>query len=188
MSNDLLSILLIAFGLSADCFAVALSSGISAQNQSWAKMLRVALSFGVFQAAMPVIGWAVGRTVIGVISGFDHWVAFALLGFVGTKMLFESFRHSDESDKVSDITRGWLLITMSIATSIDALAVGLSFALLDVNIGLASPIIGIVAAGMTVVGFLAGKRAGRLIGKRAETLGGLILLAIAFRILLSHIL
>jgi manganese efflux pump family protein len=188
MSNDLISILLIAFGLSADCFAVALSSGISAGSQSWAKISRVALSFGVFQAAMPAIGWLVGRTVIDLISGFDHWVAFALLGFLGGKMLFDSFRYSDESDKVSDITRGWLLITMSIATSIDALAVGLSFALLDINIGLASPIIGIVAMGITVVGFLAGKRAGKLMGKQAETLGGLILLAIAFRILFSHLL
>jgi manganese efflux pump family protein len=188
MSNDLISIFLIAIGLSADCFAVALSSGISTRNQSWIKVLRVALFFGVFQALMPVIGWLVGRTVIDFISGFDHWVAFALLGFVGVKMLFESFRRSKEDEKASDISRGWVLITMSFATSIDALAVGLSFALLDVHIGLASPIIGLVAFGITIVGFLTGKRAGKLMGKRAETLGGLILLAIAIRILLSHLL
>lgn len=187
MSNDLISILLIAFGLSADCFAVALSSGISTRNQSWIKVLRVAFSFGLFQALMPLIGWLVGRTVIDFISGFDHWIAFGLLGAVGAKMLFESFRNSEE-EKASDISRGWMLITMSFATSIDALAVGLSFALLDVQIGLASPIIGIVALVITIVGFQVGKRAGKLIGKRAETLGGLILLAIAVRILLSHLL
>lgn len=180
--------MLIAVGLSADCFAVALSSGISTQNQSWPKVLRVSLSFGFFQALMPVIGWLAGRTVINLVSDFDHWVAFTLLGLVGGKMLYESFRHSDGGEKATDITRGWMLVTMSVATSIDALAVGLSFALLEVNIGVASPVIGIVAMGITLVGFLVGKRASKLMGKRAETMGGLILLAIAFRILLSHIL
>ena len=89
MAEDLVSIFLIAIGLSADCFAVALSSGISARSQSWTKAIRVALSFGIFQALMPTIGWFVGRTVIDFISGFDHWVAFALLGFVGGRMIFE---------------------------------------------------------------------------------------------------
>lgn len=187
MNTDLTSILLIAVGLSADCFAVALSSGVSTRNQSWLGPVKVAFTFGLFQALMPVIGWLVGRSVIDFISSFDHWVVFGLLGFVGGKMLYESFQHSNEADKPQDITRGWLLITMSLATSIDALAVGLSFALLDVNIFLAAPVIGIVAVGVTFVGFLAGKRAGKLMGKRAETLGGLILLAIATRILLSHL-
>jgi putative Mn2+ efflux pump MntP len=187
MNNDILSILLIAVGLSADCFAVAVSGGISARNQSWGRILRVALSFGVFQALMPVIGWILGRTVIDLISSFDHWVAFGLLGLVGGKMLYESFRRSDGSIPTSDISRGWLLITMSVATSIDALAVGLSFALLQINIALASPVIGAIAFGITIIGFLAGKRAGQVMGKRAETLGGLILVAIAIRILLSHI-
>ncbi len=188
MSSDIISIFLIAVGLSADCFAVALSSGISTRNQSWLKVLRVAFSFGLFQALMPLIGWLVGRTMINFISGFDHWIAFALLGFVGGKMIFESFRHSEEEEKTTDISGGWMLITMSVATSLDALAVGLSFAMLDVHIASASAIIGLVALGITIVGFQAGKRAGKLMGKRAETLGGLILLAIAFRILLSHIL
>ena len=188
MNGDLLSILLIAFGLSADCFAVALSSGVTTRSQSRAAVLRVALSFGLFQALMPVIGWAVGRTVVDFIASFDHWIAFALLGFVGGKMLWEAFHHSEEKDKASDISRGWMLITMSLATSIDALAVGLSFAFADINIALASPVIGIVAAGVTTLGFLIGKRAGKLMGKWAEVLGGVILIAIAVRILLSHLL
>jgi putative Mn2+ efflux pump MntP len=187
MSIDLFSIVLIAFGLSADCFAVALSGGISSKNQSFTKISRVALSFGLFQALMPLIGWLVGSTIINVIAGFDHWVAFALLGFVGGKMLFESVRPLDESNKVTDISRGWALLTLSVATSIDAMAVGLSFALLEVNIGLASLIIGVVAMAITVVGFWVGKRAGKVMGKRAETFGGLILLFIAFRILYSHL-
>jgi manganese efflux pump family protein len=187
MNNDILSILLIAVGLSADCFAVAVSSGNSSRNQSWGRILRVALSFGVFQAVMPVIGWVLGRTVIALISSFDHWIAFGLLGLVGSKMLYESFRQSDESAPLSDISKGWLLITMSVATSIDALAVGLSFALLQINISLASPVIGLIAFGITIIGFLVGKRAVKLIGKRAETIGGLILIAIAIRILVGHL-
>jgi manganese efflux pump family protein len=188
MTGDLVSIFLIALGLSADCFAVALSSGISTRNQSWLKALRVALAFGLFQAIMPTIGWLAGRTVIDLISGFDHWMAFALLGFVGGKMIFESFRGSEEEKKSRDISRGWTLIVMSVATSIDALAVGLSLAFLDISVALASPVIGIVAFGITLLGFQVGKRAGKLMGKRAETIGGLILIAIAIRILLSHLL
>jgi manganese efflux pump family protein len=188
MLGDLISIFLIALGLSADCFAVALSAGVSTQNHSWLKVWKVALSFGIFQALMPLIGWLVGRTVIDLISGFDHWVAFGLLAFVGGKMIYESFRKAEEEEKTADISRGWLLITMSLATSIDALAVGLSFAFIDIPMALASPIIGIVAMAITILGFQVGKRASKLMGKRAETLGGLILLAIAIRILLSHIL
>jgi putative Mn2+ efflux pump MntP len=188
MNNDLISIFLIALGLSADCFAVALSGGVSTRNHSWLKIMRVALSFGIFQALMPVIGWLVGRTVINFISGFDHWVAFALLAFVGGRMLYESFHHLKEEEKPIDISRGWMLITMSIASSIDTLAVGLSFVFADINVALASPIIGVVAVGITVIGFQVGKRASKLMGKRAETLGGLILIAIAIRILLSHLL
>jgi manganese efflux pump family protein len=188
LNNQLVSIFLIALGLSADCFAVALSSGISTRNHSWPRILRVALSFGLFQAVMPVIGWLVGRTVIDFISSFDHWVAFGLLGFVGGKMLFESFHHSEEKEKEADISRGWTLILLSVATSIDALAVGLSFAVLDTPIALVSPIIGAVAMVITIGGFLVGKRASKWISKRAETVGGLILIAIAIRILLSHLL
>ncbi len=136
---------------------------------------------------MSFIGWLVGSTIIDVIAGFDHWVAFALLGFVGFKMLYESSRPIHESDKVTDISRGWALLSLSFATSIDALAVGLSFALLEINIGLASLIIGSIAIVMTLTGFWVGNRVGKILGKRAEALGGLILLFIAFRILLSHL-
>jgi putative Mn2+ efflux pump MntP len=186
--GSLLSILLIAIGLSADCFAIALSGGVSQKNHSWPRRLRVAFSFGVFQALMPVIGWLAGISVVQFISNFDHWVAFALLAIVGGKMLWESFRAEKGEEKETDITKGWMLVMLSVATSVDALAVGLSFAFLNVNIGLASGIIGAVAFVITMIGFVIAKRASKIIGKRAETLGGLILLAIAFRILLSHLL
>ena len=186
--SDFLSIFLIALGLSADCFAVALSGGISNINHSWPRLLRVSFSFGLFQALMPVLGWLAGRTVVEFIADYDHWVAFILLSVVSGRMLWESFRPERSQRKEVDITRGLLLITLSIATSIDALAVGLSFAFLNVNIALASSTIGAVAFVVTIIGFKLGKKASKLIGKRAEAIGGIILLAIGLRILLSHIL
>ncbi len=188
INGDFISIFLIAIGLSADCFAVALSSGISKKNHSWPPRLRVSFSFGLFQALMPVLGWLVGRTVVEFIADYDHWVAFALLLIVSGRMLWESFRPERSQDKEVDITKGILLITLSIATSIDALAVGLSFAFLKVNIAMASLTIGAVAFLVTTIGFVVGKRASKIIGKRAEALGGIILLAIAIRILLNHML
>jgi putative Mn2+ efflux pump MntP len=137
---------------------------------------------------MPVIGWLAGRTIVELIADYDHWVAFAMLAIVSGRMLWGAFRSERSQGKEVDITKGLLLITLSIATSIDALAIGLSFAFLDVNIALASPTIGVVAFVVTIIGFKLGKRASKLIGKRAEAIGAIILLGIAFRILLSHIL
>ena len=188
INSDFLSIFLIALGLSADCFAVALSGGISNKNHSWPQWFRVSFSFGLFQALMPVLGWLAGRTVVEFIADYDHWVAFGLLAIVSGRMLWESFRPERSQDKEVDITKGFLLITLSIATSIDALAVGLSFAFLEVNMAMASPTIGAVAFLVTTIGFVVGKRASKIIGKRAEAIGGIILIAIAFRILLTHVL
>ena len=182
-----LSVLLIALGLSADCFAVALSASIANRNHSPPQVVRVSFSFGFFQALMPVLGWLVGRTIVDFVAGFDHWVAFALLGFVGGRMLWESFHHR-ENEKPVDISRGWLLLTLSIATSIDALAVGLAFAFEDVNIWLASATIGITCIIISAIGFLAGRKAGEIFGKRAEIVGGLILIGIGIQIVLEHLL
>jgi len=137
---------------------------------------------------MPVLGWLAGRTVVEFIADYDHWAAFTLLVIVSGRMLWESFHPERSKDKEIDIAKGLLLITLSVATSIDALAVGLSFAFLNINIAIASSTIGAVAFVITTVGFILGKKASKLIGKRAEAIGAFILLAIAFRILLSHIL
>ena len=187
INGDFLSVFLIAIGLSADCFAVALSAGISHINHRWSRILRVSFSFGLFQALMPVIGWLAGRTVVEIIADYDHWVAFVLLAVVSGRMFWEAFHPERSEGKEVDVTRGFMLLTLSIATSIDSLAVGLSFAFLNVNIALASPIIGAVAFVVTAIGFILGRRASEVIGKRAEAIGALILLAIAFRILFSHI-
>lgn len=185
---DIFSIIFIAIGLSADCFAVALGAGVSGKDYSRTGIFRTALSFGIFQALMPVLGWLAGRIVVDIIAAYDHWVAFGLLAVISGKMLWESFRHEDGREKETDITRGLLLITLSIATSIDALAVGLSFAFLKVNVAVACPIIGIVAFVVTVTGFVLGKKVGGLVGRWAEVAGAVILMAIALRILLSHLL
>lgn len=183
-----LSILIIAVGLSADCFAVALSSSIARKSLPLWQGLRVALSFGIFQAAMIIIGWLAGRTVIDFISTYDHWLAFALLLFVGGRMIWESWHEKEGKENKTDITRWLLLLTLSVATSLDALAVGLSFAFLKVNLTLASATIGVVAFIITFGGFFAGKKLGALIGKRAEIIGGIILILIGLRILLEHLL
>lgn len=183
-----LSVLVIAIGLSADCFAVAFSGSISMQRVTPFQVTLTAFSFGLFQAMMLVLGWLVGRTVVDAIAGYDHWLAFALLAFIGGKMIWESFKTESSRPAGTDITKGVVLLTLSAATSIDALAVGLTLAFLEVNIALASTTIGSVAFVVTIIGFLAGRKAGRLMGKRAEAIGGLILVAIGLRILLAHIL
>jgi putative Mn2+ efflux pump MntP len=181
------SILLIALGLSADCFAVALGGSIAMKSLSRLRVLRVSIAFGLFQALMPVLGWLIGQTVVELVADYDHWLAFALLAIVGGHMLWESFHHRDGSARTTDITRGWPLLVLSLATSIDALAVGLTFPFLEVNVAVASPTIGVVAFAATVVGFLLGRRVGELVGRRAAAIGGLILIAIGLRILLTHL-
>ncbi|NLT27576.1 MAG: manganese efflux pump [Dehalococcoidales bacterium] len=186
-SLDLISVFIIALGLSADCFAVAFSGCIAMKSVSRKQIIVASLSFGIFQALMPVLGWLAGQTIVDSIADYDHWVAFPLLAFIGGKMVWESFRKQDENCK-TDITKPGSLLTLSIATSIDALAVGLTFAFLKVNIALAAGVIGITAFLITILGFLLGKKAGKVLGKRAELIGGLILIAIGLRILISHLL
>jgi len=183
-----LSVFVIAIGLSADCFAVALSGSIAIKTLNFFKVFRTSLAFGLFQALLPVLGWLVGRTVVDLMAEYGHWVAFLLLVVVGGRMVWESFRLKSDHSEITDITKGFLLLTLSVATSIDALAVGLSFAFVEVNIVLASSTIGVVAFVVTAIGFLLGRKVGKLVGKRAEAVGGIILIGIGLRVLLSHIL
>jgi len=181
------SILIIALSLSADCFAVAISASIGNRTLPAWQGLRVALFFGFFQSAMILLGWLAGSRIIDFISDYDHWVAFGLLALVGGRMLWESFHENEEREKSIDITRWWLLVTLAVATSIDALAVGLSFAFLQVNLPLASITIGVTAFLITFTGFFAGKKLGEIVGKRAEIIGGIILILIGVRILVEHL-
>jgi len=185
---DFLSILLIAIGLSADCFAVTLSFSISRANISFRQVFRVSLFFGGFQALMLVLGWLAGRTVVEYIAHYDHWLAFALLAFVGVRMIWESIRGKDEQRRSSDITKGFLLLMLSIATCIDALAVGLTFAFLKMNILVASSTIGVVTFMITAFAFWLGNKVSGLVGKGAEIIGGIILIGIGVKIVLEHVL
>lgn len=187
-STGFASILIIALGLSADCFAVALSYSISRRRFSFRQFLRFPLAFGIFQALMVVLGWLVGRTVIEFISAYDHWLAFGLLIIIGGRMVWESFHEKGKGKTEKDISGWFTLFALSIATSIDALAVGLSFAFLRVDITIASATIGVTAFLITLIGQLIGNRVGVLAGKRAEIVGGIILIAIGIKILLEHLL
>ncbi|MCX6001384.1 MAG: manganese efflux pump MntP family protein [Chloroflexi bacterium] len=179
--TDLLSVFVIALGLSADCFAVSLGVGASGKEFSWKSMLRVALAFGLFQMGMPLLGWLIGQTVVQYISNYDHWIAFALLAFIGVRMAWEFIKGESESKSV-DITRWPNLI----ATSIDVLAVGLSFAFLHINIWIAAAIIGIVAFSVTAVSYWLGRKVSAWIGRWALLLGAVVLIGIGVRILVTH--
>ena len=182
---EFLSIFLVALGLAADCFAVALSGSIAMGSLSLLQGLRTALAFGVFQGLMPVLGWLAGRTVVEYIEAYDHWLALGLLTFVGGRMIWESFRSGDKP-RNTDITRGLTLLLLAIATSIDALAVGLTFAFIQIDIVLATLTIGFVSFIITIVGLLLGKKVGSLFGKRVEIVGGLILIGIGLKIVIEH--
>jgi putative Mn2+ efflux pump MntP len=181
-------ILITALGLSADCVAVALSISLSRRTFSLGRFIRFPLAFGISQAIMMVIGWLAGRTVVDLISAYDHWVAFGLLVAIGGRMIWESFHEKDEGRAGKDTTRWLTLLALSLATSIDSLAVGLSFAFLRVNIALASATTGVTAGVITLIGQLIGNRVGALVGKRAEIAGGIILIIIGIRILIEHML
>ena len=178
---------MIAVGLGMDALSVAIGIGAAARTITPGSVLRLAASFGLFQFAMPLAGWLAGRTVADSIGRYDHWVAFLLLALVGGKMIRDSFRHEKERTHASDPTRGMTLLVLSVATSIDAFAVGLSFAFLKAPIVHAGVIIGIVCFLMTAAGMVFGRKLGKLFGKKAELAGGLVLLGIGIKILWDHL-
>jgi putative Mn2+ efflux pump MntP len=184
--TDIFSILLVALALSADCFAVSLSSSLTTKTTSLTPILRMSVAFGLAQALMTGLGWLVGHTIVDLVSAYDHWIAFILLAIIGGRMIWESFRPS-EKRKTVDASKGFALIGLAVATSIDALAVGLSFAFLHVNILMACLVIGLIAFGVTLGGFFLGKKIQAFFGRYAEVIGGTILIAIGLRVLLSHI-
>jgi len=183
---SLIAITGIAVGLAMDATAVAIATSIMLGRVTGRQIFRFAFHFGLFQALMPVIGWLAGRGLREYIESWDHWVAFALLSMIGGKAIVDVFREGEEEAKVPDPTRGLSLIVLSVATSIDALAVGLSLALLQISIWYPATVIGVVTAGLTVCGMLLGSRVGRRFGLRVRVLGGVILIGIGLKILLEH--
>jgi len=185
---DLISVTLIALALAADAFVVALAAGVCLDRVGARRTFRLAWHFGLFQAGMNVLGWAGGLTFRSLIESFDHWLAFGLLLLVGGHMIREALRHRDEECIRADPTRGWSLIMLSVATSLDSLAVGLSFAVLKIEIWLPALIIGLVAALLTGVGLHLGRlvRDTSRLGTIAEVIGGLVLIGIGLSILHGH--
>ena len=177
----------IAVALAMDAFAVAIVAGVTVRPLSANKVFRLAFFFGLFQALMPVIGWSAGQAVVRFIEAFDHWVAFGLLAFVGGRMIVEVLIGDEEVSFTGDPTSGWPLIMLSVATSIDALAVGLSLGVTGSGIAIPALVIGVVAAGFTATGMALGSRIGTLWGRRVEVAGGLVLVLIGANILYGHL-
>ena len=184
---DINSIIFIALALAVDAFAVALGAGVTLDNIDFRKTFRLAWHFGFFQAAMNILGWASGLTFRRFIESFDHWVAFGLLAFVGINMIREALSKHKETSK-TDPTKGWTLVMLSIATSIDSLAVGLSFSVLNINVWFPALIIGITATALTTLGLHLGRilSSSSRLGTKVEISGGLVLIGIGIRILYEH--
>jgi manganese efflux pump family protein len=179
-------VLLIAVGLAMDAFAVSLGVGTTQFAETTRPRLRLAWHFGLFQALMPALGWLVGSAVERFIAPFDHWIALALLAFVGMRMI-RSGLSADKESHPTDPSRGGTLVMLSVATSIDAFAVGLSLAVLGVPIVYPAIVIGVVTGSLSLIGLVLGNRLGKTFGKRMEIVGGIILIAIGVRIVVSHL-
>lgn len=180
-------LLVAALGLAMDAFAVSIGVSLAQDKLSLVQILRMALFFGLFQAGMSILGWLAGKGFMALIRDIDHWVAFGLLLLIGGGMIYESFSIEKEDVRKTDKTRGLTLIILSLATSIDALAAGLSLAALNILIWIPAAVIGVVAFLMTSLGGSMGPLVGRVVGRRAELAGGLVLIGIGIKILIDHL-
>jgi putative Mn2+ efflux pump MntP len=170
-----------------DAFAVAVSVGSSVKDITPAHTIRLSTVFGFFHFTMPVVGWLAGMCLHSTISAYDHWVAFGLLTLIGAKMIWESLVRKHKEMFPSDPTRGLLLLSLTVATTIDALAVGVSLAMLGVSIWYPSVIIGAVCGVLTAMGIHLGKIAGSLLGKYAGAFGGIVLCILGVKIVIEHL-
>jgi len=175
---------LIAVGLAMDVFSVATVTGFIQKRVSLSQASKLSLSFGSFHIVMPILGWYLGATIVRFVAAYDHWVAFLLLAFVGGRMIYGSTK--EKRIEGSKIFNGLNLLLFSVAVSIDALAIGLTFYLENVAIFLPVLIAGFTASIFTLIGLFVGSKTGRLIGKNVEIIGGLILIAIGLRIVVTH--
>jgi manganese efflux pump family protein len=182
---ELLTSIFVAIGLAMDAFAVSLGVGTSGQADDLRSKARLAFHFGWFQAMMTVLGWLLGSSVERYVSTFDHWIAFALLAYVGVSMIRSGLNNAEES-YTRNPSKGHTMVMLSVATSIDALAVGMSMGLIGTSVWMPALIIGVVTLGLSAFGLQMGCRLGERFGKRVEVLGGLILIGIGLRVLITH--
>lgn len=182
------TVLAIALALAMDAFAVSVSAAATLPAVTWRHYFRFSFHFGLFQFLMPVVGWALGLSVRSYIEAWDHWIAFALLSLVGLNMLREAFFGEEETHSSGDPSRGVQLIMLAVATSIDAMAVGLSFAMIGVSVWGPAVIIGVVCAAVTAAGVKLGRMLGgsELLGNKVSVLGALVLIGIGVKILYEH--
>lgn len=180
----IISVFMIAIGLAMDSLAVSISGGIVMRPFCMRQSMRLALTMGIFQGGMTLLGWLLGVSFSSYITAFDHWIAFVLLSFLGGKMIYESF--GEEETSISSFSAK-TLITLGIATSIDALAVGVSMAFLKTSIYFPAFIIGFVTFSLSLIGVISGYKFGKIKGVNVELLGGIILIAIGIKILIEHL-
>ena len=185
---EFIKILAIAVALAMDAFAVSIATGVTLKNVDSRQMFRLSWHFGLFQALMPIIGWSAGLSIRSYIEHFDHWIAFGLLAFVGVHMIKDAFQDGKVERPIKDYTKGITLVMLSVATSIDALAVGFGLSLLKISIWMPALIIGIVAGTFTLIGMRIGERIGgaKRLSLYAETIGGVVLISIGLNILYDH--
>lgn len=180
-----IEILLISIGLAMDAFAVSVCKGLAMKKMSWKKAIIIGLYFGIFQAVMPVIGYFLGTTFERFITNVDHWVAFILLVGIGINMVKEAFDR--ESENRNDNVDVKTMLVLSIATSIDALAIGITFACLKIHIVMPVITIGLITFIISIIGVKIGNRFGDKYEKKAEIMGGVILILLGIKILLEHL-
>jgi putative Mn2+ efflux pump MntP len=182
----MITIIFIALGLAMDAFAVSIVSGFTIKHHKFNSALKLGASFGIFQAIMPVIGWLAGMSLRSFIVNIDHWVAFILLIIIGSKMIYESFKI--ESDKkVVNPLNAFVLLILSISTSIDAFVVGISFAFLNISIITPVIIIGIITFLLSFIGVYIGDKIGHFFETKIEAVGGVFLIGIGIKILIEHL-
>jgi manganese efflux pump family protein len=181
-----IELLAVALALAMDAFAVAVVVGLTVKPITAGHLFRLPFHFGLFQAVMPILGWTAGMAVQQHVASIDHWVAFGLLALVGGRMVWGALGAEPHGTRRGDPTRGWQLVMLATATSIDALAVGLSLAMLGCPIAGPAVVIGLVAGALTLAGMQLGQYVGSAWGRRVELLGGLVLVAIGVKIVLDH--
>lgn len=187
MDLPFLPLLGLALGLSMDCAAVAAAKGLATPRLTWKKALSMAAMFGAFQAIMPLLGYFLGATLGPVLGRWDHWIAFVLLAGIGIKMLYEAFEGENEGEEKGDSFRFGVLLGLSLATSIDSFAAGVVLPLVEAPLLVSVLMIGGTTIVLTLAGAWAGRRFGKLLGRRLDVLGGIILLALAAKTLFEHL-
>ena len=181
-----IELLLLSIGLAMDAFAVSVCKGISMKKMNWKKACIIGLWFGGFQALMPTIGYFLGSAFESLVTNIDHWIAFILLGIIGGNMIKEAFSKEDNT-KCNDNVDFKTMVVLAIATSIDALAVGITFAFLNVNLPLTIILIGVITFMLSMIGVKIGNKFGNKYEKKAQIAGGIVLILIGAKILLEHL-